>query len=384
MLATDYILRRAKLYKLLPKNSIVVIYARNLLKRTPTIPYCFDQFSDFLYLTGQTQPRGVLTMCTKNNILESSLFVPQINREQQMWSTRSNVDFKQAQKISGVDTILPLSEFPAWIADHITQSTAPNVFSSFPPQQSPKHPFRTISPFIDQLKVIKSNKEIELIKKASAITLESMNETLETVKPGIFERQIAARFEYMCVKRGATGLACPIECKSGSNALITQNIEKASKLKEGEILLINGGCEYQNYASAFSRSVPIGKVNPAIDAALKIVERIKTDLVSLVKANKVDTLQNLHDVANKKLMKGLKELGVNVDNNGLAQYSQNKVSHWVGLDFDDSTTIPNTFKLKKGCVFTVEPGLYFHSSNPNCPKELQGVGIKFGDTVIIE
>lgn len=384
MIAKDFIDRRLKLYNILPKRSIAVVYARDILQRSPTIPYRFNQFSDYLYLTGQDRPSGALVMYTKNNSLFCSLFLPKLTEEEEKWSVLSTTKFDDALKTSGVNSILPLSEFSRWISDYISQNPTHTIFASLPPHQSSKHPFRLLSPYIDRIRIIKSAKEIQFMKKASDITQKALSKVLNTVKPGIFERQIAARFEDTCINLGATGLAYPVECQSGSNALCLHYIENNSVLKEGETLLVDAGCEFENYTSDFSRTVPIGNVKPSIKAALQIVENAKNDLVKSVKSGNLTTLNEINEESQRILLKGLTELGIKTDINGISQYFPHRTSHWIGMDVHDSKSIDGNFKLQKGCAFSIEPGLYFRPSIKECPKELVGFGIRFEDTVIID
>ena len=131
-------------------------------------------------------------------------------------------------------------------------------------------------------------------------------------------------------------------------------------------------------------SFPIGKVNSSITAALQIVENAKNDLVKLVKSGKLATLNEINDETQKILLKGLAELGIKTDMSKISQYFPHRVSHWIGLDVHDSSSVSGDFKLQKGCAFSIEPGLYFRQNIENCPKELIGVGIRFEDTVIID
>ncbi|OHT16400.1 putative Xaa-Pro aminopeptidase 3 [Tritrichomonas foetus] len=383
MIAKDYIQRRTSLYSLLPKDSIVIVHARDLLHRSLSIPYNFNQFSDFLYLTGNTRPSGALAMYTLNGSLHSALFLPQPDPEAELMEG-FRTTFEEGQKISGVDSVRPLSEFPHWISQHCSNSSQKNIFASLPPHQSSSHSFRLLAPYLDQLKVVKSAKEIKLMKRASEITKKALNKVLAGVKPGIIERQVAARFENECINLGATGLAYPAECQAGENALCLHYIENSCQIKEGDCLLLDAGCEYDGYASDFTRTIPVGRVSSAKLAALKIVEKCKNDLVASAKSGKLHTLNEINEKAKDILVAGLKELGVkSVDKNTISEYFPHHVSHWIGLDVHDSRTVDRNFKIKKGCCFTVEPGLYF-AKDSDCPAELKGLGVRFEDTVIIE
>ena len=381
MLSSDYIARRQQLYSLLPPSSIAVVYSRDTLQRSATIPYHFDQFSDFLYLTGHNRPGGALALYTLNGSPHSALFLPPRDPNIEMFEGRRS-SFESAQRISGVDSVRPLSEFLGWISRHISENS-PNVFASLPPHQSSPHGFRLLSPYIDQLRVIKSDKEVRLIKRACEITKSSFAKVMKSVKSGDTERMIAARFEYEAVAQGATGLAYPVECQAGDNALYLHYIENAATIKKGDCVMLDAGCEFEGYASDFARTFPVGRVGSAKLAALKIVENCKDELVAMAKSGKLSCLDELNMKAQEMLLKGLKELGVKASMTNLEKYFPHRISHYIGLDVHDCKTIGGKFKLRKGCAFSVEPGLYFQHDS-DCPSELKGLGIRFEDTVIIE
>lgn len=385
MLKSDFISRRNKLFELLPnKDSIVIVYGKDVLKRIPTIPYPFHQFSDFYYLTGQERPGGALVMHNLKGEPRSMLFMPCKDAEAELWDG-FRTSFDEAAEVSGVDEVLPFKDFDIWI-ERNTPNTQ-NVFCSFPPHQNCHKSFRKVDEFLDQIRVVKTPKEIELIKKASSITLKAMSESLGAVKPGLTERFIAAKFENACIENGATDFAYPAECQSGSNALCLHYTENMSELKEGDCLLLDAGAEYQHYASDFTRTVPIGKISPIRQSAVEIVKEVKESLVKMTKAGKFATLNDINIESKKMLMKGLSELGIKNVNCSftLRDYYPHSVSHFIGLDVHDCNSIDReTYKLQKGNVFSIEPGLYFQYKNKDCPEELKGVGIRFEDTVILE
>ena len=376
MLAKDFVLRRQRLMELLPKDSTVIVYARNVLKRLDTIPVTFNQFGDFFYLTGEARPGGALVI--KNN--KSTLFLPEPNKEIELWEG-FRTPFDEAQKKSGVDEVAPLSELDKWVSSNTPDQM--KVYCSMPPHQSSHKGFKQLGPFIDQLRVLKDSKEIEFVKKACEITRAAMKSALSDVKPGIRECEIATKFEHECWRHGATGLAYPVECQSGTNALCLHYIENLATLKEGDGLLIDAGCEYEHYASDFTRTAPIGKVNAARRDAMGMVEEMKNSLVKMAKSGDVKNLVELDERCKEMAMRNLKSLGIRVDQHKFMEFCPHRVSHWIGLDVHDAPTVSLETPLQRGHVFSVEPGMYFPLDS-DCPSELKGLGIRFEDTVIIE
>ena len=155
-------------------------------------------------------------------------------------------------------------------------------------------------------------------------------------------------------------------------------------MQNGECLMMDAGCEYMNYASDFTRTVPIGKISEAHSDLLDMIDEIKDILVRKSKQGQIYSLGHLHRMSEEMMLKGLKQFGVHLNINQLREYYPHGVSHWIGLDVHDCDTIGYGFKLQKGCVFSVEPGIYFPENCSDVPKELCGIGCRFEDTVIIE
>lgn len=380
MIAKDFTVRREKLMNLLPSGSTVIVYGRSVLKRLPTIPVPFNQFSDLYYLTGESRPGGALVITNKNGKNTSTLFLPEPNKERELWDG-FRTPFDEAQKRSGVDSVSPFSHFDQWVNENTPDID--RVFCSFPPHQSCHKNFRRLAPFIDQLRVVKDSKEINLIRKACEITRESMDIALRDAKPGVTEFEIASKFELEVWKRGATGLAYPIECQSGDNALCLHYIENKDKLKEGDGLLIDAGCECEHYASDFTRTVAIGVTSAIRRDAIQMVDDMKKSLVTMARNGTVSTLTELNERCKAMAMENLKKLGVSVDPQKLSTFCPHRISHWIGLDVHDSGSVSLDTPLQKGHVFSVEPGIYF-PRDADCPAELKGLGIRFEDTVILE
>ena len=310
MLAKDYALRWEALMNLLPKGATVIVYGRKPLLRLPTVPVPFNQFSDILYLTGEPRPGCALTIENWNNGAYSTLFLPKPDREAELWEG-FRTSFEEGQQRSGVERVLPMSEFDDWISRNTPDTS--KVFCSFPPQQSYHKNFQSLKPFIDKLRVVKSAKEQNLIRKACAITKTAMEKALADAKPGMRECEVAARFELEAVKAGATGLAYPIECQSGRNALCLHYIDNLDTIKDPSGLLMDAGCEYQYYAFDFTRTIAVGKAKDIQKDAIAMVESTKNELVQLARSGAVESLCHLNEKCRQMLMKCLQNLHVKVD-----------------------------------------------------------------------
>lgn len=380
---SEYIKRRGRLFDLLKvKDPTVVVYGRDPILRLPSVHYKFDQFADMLYFTGYDKPYGVLGMKKTGEKIESTLFIPERNYTEELWNG-FRTSFEEAQKTSGVTYVRPITEFPEWRLRNMNNPN--NVFTSSFPQVRETEKFNNLRQYADLLRVIKSRKEIELIQKACDISRKGHIKSMSTVKPGVSEAQIASRFALKCYELGATGLSYPTVCASGDNALCLHYLENNTIIKDGTCVMMDAGCEYYHYTSDFTRTVPAGKVPQIHLQLLDMVEFVKDYLVKLVKKGSVSNLYQLHGESEQMFMKELKSFGFKkMDLGLLRKFYPHGISHWIGLDVHDADTVSHSFKLQTGCVFSVEPGLYFPKNNHNVPEELRGIGCRFEDTVIMD
>ena len=379
----EFIQRRDHLLDAIPsKYATVLVSAREVQKRIPTIPYKFRQHSDMLYLSGYEKPSGVLAMTKSGYQYSSILFLPPPDKEAEMWEG-FRTPFDEAKKISGVHKVLPIFEFKEWLRKNLIQHRT--VYESAPYQQQRiiKDSIQ-LSPIIDQFRVIKSPAERALIKKACQITQDATFQVLKDVKPGMYEGEVAENFRLEAIKHGATGFAYEINSASGENALCVHYTDNNKIIKNGTTLLFDAGAEYQHYASDFTQTIHVGDIpKPHLDILL-MVNDIKD---TLVRECKIGSFINFHHVQSRcrtMLANCLKKFGMKTGFSEMRELFPHECCHWLGLDVHDTPSISNEYELKPGTVFTVEPALYFNPSNPNVPKELAGLGIRFEDTIIYE
>jgi Xaa-Pro aminopeptidase len=383
MLARDFALRRAQLFDSIAKsNAKIIIYGRPSLMRMRTIAYGHPPASDLVYLTGYDLPGGALTMQQQRGNLFSTLFLPPPNPKRPVL-TGLRMPFDEAQQRSGVDSVLPDSELDGWVRRHATSPDS--VYSSCPTHQKPhsRH-FHSLAPYIEAMRVFKSPKEIDMMKRSASIALSAHAKLRPTLRAGDREFHVAARFNVYSAELGATGVPYPVVAASGRSALCLRYLDKGNVLKEGDCILIDAGAEYQHYASDFSRTWPIGKILKSHQAVLDMVDDTKRQLVQKVKAGECASLTELNRHCQSILQKGLRAFGLNLDPGELRKIHAHPVSHWIGLDVHDCWSVPFETPLRKGCAFSVEPGLYFQMDNPIVPAELKGLGCRFEDTVILE
>ena len=377
----DYKLRRTNLLNLIPETAaIAIIYGREKLFRSPTIQIEYDQYSDLIYFTGHTKPSGALVMTKDGSKYQSIFFLPEKDSLVEQFDGKM-VTFDEAQKTSGVDKVLPLSELKDFV---IKNSQGRQTYCSFPTHQSGHSPFKQLSFLSDKLRVVKSPKEVEIIKKACAITTKSLPIALSHAAPGVLEGELEHVFLLENAKQGTNKVSYPTVVASGPNAVSLHYLDNNRRIQDGDVIMMDAGAQYQNYASDYTRCIAVGKAPQLHKDVLEMVNYVKEFLVVNAKAMKFQSLEHIHVMSEHLLIKGLKELGLSVSQTNLRSLYPQGVSHWIGLDVHDADSISYRYPLQKGNVFSIEPGLVFNPTNPIVPKEFAGLGCRFEDTVILE
>lgn len=377
--AAEYAQRRAGMMSLLPKDSTAIIYGRQTLWRIDGVPVDFHQFSDLVYLAGEGKPGGALAISHRKGGIYSTLFLPDREGDIEIWQG-FRTPFDEGLQRSGVDEVVPFSKFDDWMRQNT--GNAENIYCSFPPHQSPHKPFKPLKGVMDRLRVVKSKAEIELIKKACSITKQAMNDAIERARPEARESVIASTFERAVFEYGGTGLAFPVQCPSGINALCLHYTENNGILKDGDALLIDAGAEFEHYASDFSKTVPIGNVSIVRRDVISMVEDMKAKLVADVKCGQTRTLNGINEQWKNMATSCLRELGVKTDAKNFRRLCPHGVAHWVGLDVHDAGSVDGNEPLGAGHVIAIEPGFYF-GPDSGCSNELAGFGVRAEETVIL-
>ncbi|KAF9907331.1 hypothetical protein BX616_000465 [Lobosporangium transversale] len=439
MSANEYELRRTTLMQSLPKNSIVISTSHKTRYMSNNIFYPFHQHTDFFYLCGFNEPDSALIL-EKNDSsrgYKMTMFVAPKNANIEMWEgARTGLD--GAKEIFGADEAIDANLFRYRIAD--IASRYENVYFDYPtpsmfmpldiakklhnkPAVSSffsglKHTFRTIakkpspstltftsrphdkintiadsdpmsttkslSPLIQELRVIKSEAEIKIMREAGEISGKAFIETMKFTNPQRFEHQIYAKFDYECRMRGSQMMAYVPVVAGGSNALTMHYVNNDQPLHNGDLILMDAGGELNGYASDITRTWPInGKFTQAQKELYEVVLHANKECIKLCTENSGMSLNQIHDVSMRLTKEGLSSLGIkplahDVDR----RLYPHHVGHYLGLDVHDTGDISRSRALKEGMVITIEPGLYI-PRDPAYPEKYQGIGIRIEDNVAI-
>lgn len=231
------------------------------------------------------------------------------------------------------------------------------------------------------------------MRKTCRIASECINETMRDTKPGDSEHHIFARVDYKCRMQNASFLAYPPVVASGNNATTIHYISNSQLTKEGDMVLMDAGCEYGGYSSDITRTWPVsGKFNPHQQILYEVISHLQKDLINLLQKPKVgQTLDQLFETMCLLLGKYLQEVGlISKSITGVAlaregyKFCPHHVSHYLGMDVHDTPLISRSIKLTPGIVCTVEPGIYISEDRTDVPEEFRGLGIRIEDDILIK
>jgi Xaa-Pro aminopeptidase len=360
----------------------------------------FKQATDILWLSGVDQEDSVLVIFpdAKRNEDKELLFLTETNDLIAVWEGEK-LTKKEAFEVSGIETVYWLSEFDTIMKSLMSQTenvyllTQEHLRRNTPVQTRemrlnaelkniyPNHNYKRSAPFLNKLRSVKTALEIEVMKIAAEITAAGFNRVLKFLKSDCWEHEIEAEFIHEFVKRRSRGFAYSPIIGSGSNACVLHYLENNKQCISGDLVLIDVGAEYANYACDVTRCFPVnGKFTDRQREVYESVLRVEKASIELLKPGAV--LSEYHMQVGDLMTKELINLNLlsqeEVDNQNPSwpaykKYFMHGTSHYLGLDVHDYGLWDGS-PMEAGMVFTCEPGIYI-------PEE--GIGIRIEDDILI-
>jgi intermediate cleaving peptidase 55 len=222
------------------------------------------------------------------------------------------------------------------------------------------------------------------MKQAGLIASLSMIEAMKATKVGMSEHQLAAIMEYHIKMRGAQRFSYPPVVAGGNNATTLHYINNDMILQDGDLVLMDAGCEFNGYASDITRVWPInGKFNKAQLEIYNLVLEANKMGINLCEASKKMSLSKIHNIITQFLNEGLISLGIKKKGiNGIDTFYPHFIGHYLGMDTHDVKDLDCSITLKPGMIITIEPGIYIPYDD-NIPSQYQGIGIRIEDNLLI-
>ncbi len=394
-----FIENRKRLNNLLKTNSLAIFHSNDEMPRNGDCFYPFRQNSDFFYLTGIDQEQSILLLFPDcpNPSYKEVLFVRETSEHIKVWEGPKYTK-KQASATSGIKTVFWLENFDAifkmvtnWADNiYVNQNEHDRAHSDVDSRNLrftrelknhyPAHHFERVTPLVTRLREIKSQFEIDIIKHACSITEKGFRRILEFTKPGRWEYELEAEVSHEFTINRANGHAYTPIFASGENACILHYTNNNQQCKDGDLILMDFGAEYANYASDLSRTIPVnGRFTKRQKDIYEAVRRVMKEATQMLVVDNV--LDDYHKEVCKIMESELIGLGV-LDKTEVSRQDPQKplfkkyyphgTSHFLGLDVHDVGNRYNAFK--PGMIFTCEPGIYL-------PDE--GIGIRIENDILI-
>lgn len=381
--------RRDRLINSLDDNSLVIFYSSKSPIKSGDERYLFSPNRNFLYFTNLAIENSFLVIYKSDDEIGEKLFIERNDPVLARWIgekpskefcfEKSNIDIKNINYMDDffgflgstlskycIDSVYLYLKNIDWENNATEKKLAREVTKHFPYIK-----IKDISKIVNNLRVIKDDTEIENIKKAIAITKEGIVFLIKNAKPGMYEYELEAYFDFILRKNGVTDFAFKPIIASGINSTILHYSSNNSKTNPGDVVLLDVGAQYNYYSADISRTFPIsGKFTERQNAIYQIVLNTMKKVQSEAKPG--ITLFELNEVAKKALAEGCKEIKLINSDEELSKYYFHSISHFLGLDTHDVGG--KKIKLEPGMVITNEPGLYI-------PEEK--IGIRIEDDLLI-
>ena len=391
------------------EGSVALFLGARLATRSHDTQYPFRQDSDFWYLTGFNHPQAIAVLRTDGGT-PYTLFVEPRNREAETW-TGYRPGTEGAKRDYGADEAFEIGDFEKELPGIL--SKAKQIYHVLGRERDldaklakilgdmrllSRQGFEPASIIADprnllhEMRLRKEPAELEIMRRAAAITTEAHHEAARLIRDGRFEYEIAAMLEYSFRRLGAEGPAYTTIVGGGHNATTLHYTTNDEQLVSGDLVLIDAACELEGYASDVTRTYPVdGSMQGPARAIYEVV--LTAQEASLQACRPGATLEEIHDAAVRSLVEGLVDLGLLVGEvdeliaeDAHRPYYMHRTSHWLGLDAHDVGTYTVGGKprvLEPGMVFTVEPGLYIPGDDESASAEFRGIGVRIEDDVVI-
>jgi len=400
--------RREQLLKSMGKGVAILRGAPEQTKSHDT-EYPYRQDSDFYYLTGYLDPGAACILDPNNKENPFQMFVLPQDPKIEVW-TGWRLSFEETVKKYGCDKASDIAEFDEACKEAI--KTASRVYINLNHNKEQHHrvlellqsvwkevqrsgggpeALESIGSLTHEMRLFKDEHEIQLMEKAAVISAEAHIEAMKSCQPGMHEYQLQAIMEKHFIFEGGAGPAYTSIVGGGDNATVLHYIKNRDELKDGDLVLIDAGAEYDMYAADITRTFPInGKFSDAQKDLYQVVLNAQKAVIELAKPGVA--YKELHDLDLKLLVEGMMEIGLLkgsydeiIEEKKYEDYFMHNTGHWLGLDVHDMGKYMlegESRKLEPGQVFTVEPGLYVNS-RADAPERFKGIGVRIEDNILI-
>jgi Xaa-Pro aminopeptidase len=395
------------------KNAVAIIPAAHEQTRAYDTEFKFHQDPDFYYLTGFPEPDAIAVISGGSRRAPFTLFVRPRDPEMETWYGRRQ-GTEGALKNYAASKALPIDKFAAelpkilngvetlyyrfgvdrkldaLILDYLSGQRFRRLKTAYPP-----HTIVDPTVILGEMRLHKTPQEVEIMQESADIAAEAHILAMQQAKPGMNESQIEAIIEHHFRMRGAAGAAYNSIVGGGCNATILHYVENNAPLKDGDLLLVDAGAQFQGYASDITRTFPVNGrftkpqrevYDAVLDVQIRCVEATK----------KGTTIKERQDLSIQLLTEKMLQLGLLkgkaedlIEKKEFMKFYMHGVGHYLGLDVHDAgryftdQTAKNSRPFAPGMVLTVEPGLYIPPDAQDVPDQYRGIGVRIEDDVLV-
>lgn len=402
--------RRKALTEHMEPNSIAILTAASEKIRNRDAHYAYRQDSDFYYLSGFPEPEAVLVIIPGREHGETILFCREKDRTRETWDgyragqegACAEYGADDAFPIGDIDEILPGllegrervyyslghdQQFDQRVMAWVNQIREKVRSGAVPPGE-----FLNLNHIVHDLRLFKSAAEVRIMRKAAEISAQAHCEAMKVCVPGKYEYELEAQLQYDFLRAGSRSPAYTSIIGSGDNACILHYIENTKQMKDGDLVLIDAGCELEHYASDITRTFPVnGRFSKEQKAIYQLVLDAQAAAIEVVKPG--NHWNEPHEVSVRVITQGLLDLGLlngELDELIAAEaykpFYMHRIGHWLGMDVHDvgDYKIEGQWRvLEPGMVMTVEPGIYIAVDDDSVAKKWRGIGVRIEDDVLI-
>ncbi len=410
MIKSEFKRRRRDLMRMMGPGSIAILPTAPLLIRNRDVHYPYRPDSDFYYLTGFPEPEAVLVLIPGRKPAEYILFNRERDPKMEQWDgARAGqqgavelYDADDAFPIGDLDEILPRmmeqcerifyamgcnpeldKQLSSWI-NHIRCESRSGA-------QGPVE-IIALDHYLHEMRLFKSRSELKVMRQAAHISAMAHKKVMQACRTGVWEYQLEGVFHEACMQQGSRYQAYPSIVGGGANACVLHYIDNRDRLQDGDMLLIDAGCEMEYYASDITRTYPVNGVFS--EPQRQLYELVLAAQEAAIKKVKPGNHWNdPHDAAVRTMTRGLVKLGILkgtvpslMRDEKYKKFFPHRTGHWIGMDVHDvgDYKVDGTWRLlEPGMVLTVEPGLYIRAGTRGVAKKWWNIGIRIEDDILV-
>ena len=392
------------------KNSIAIISSAPEKIRSRDTHYPYKQNVNLSYLCGFPEPESVLVLIPGRENGETVLFCRDKDPLRETWDgyregpegAVKNFGADDAFPISDIDDILPNliegkdrlyyaigkdPEFDKHLMDWINHVRSQRGNGALPPGE-----FVDLDHFINEMRLFKTAGEVKIMRKAGEISAKAHVRAMKASRPGVFEYQLQAEIEHEFAMSGSVGPAYSSIVGGGKNGCVLHYVENKDPLRDGDLVLIDAGCEYQNYAADITRTFPVnGKFSVEQAAIYDVVLKAQADAIAMIGPG--IEYNKTNEATIRTITQGLVDLGLlqgDVDeliaNEAHREFYMHGAGHWLGMDVHDvgDYKIDGQWRVyEPGMVVTIEPGIYIAPGSPNIDEKWHGIAVRIEDDIVV-